>query len=164
MSKRDGFWEAIPDKGDGQISWPEDPGQRASLVQPVFGAKVIGAMDAIVESSIEIAKGKLPEPGSHDYEKRAAFREVFSRMTDEQREAVQRLVRETASGTLYWILVKLNNFPSGTVRLCVDPWGPDGEPLPECHVNEHQELHHLYFDWIERFSDHATLPPTGARG
>ena len=158
MGKRDGFWDSVPDAGNGEITWPEDPASRASLVQAVFGAKVVGAMDAIVEGSLEIASGKRPQPGSHDYEKEAAFRDVFLKMTDQQREAVQRLVRDTASGTLYWILVKLNNFPSGTVRLAVEPWGPNGGPLPVCQVNEHEELHQLYLDWIERFSDHIALP------
>jgi hypothetical protein len=100
MGKRDGFWDSVPDVGDGQIAWPQDPSGRASLVQDVFAARVVGAMDAIVETSLEIASGKRPEPGSHEYEKQAAFRNVFLGMTDQQREAVRKLVCDTASGTL----------------------------------------------------------------
>lgn len=76
-------------------------------------------------------------------------------MTTTQREAVRKLIREACRGTLYWVLVKLN--PGGEVEIKVNPWSPAGQDLPPCLISD-RELHHLFLDWADRFSDHVDQP------
>ena len=156
MGKRDVFWEHLPQDDEGQICWPEDADQRLTLVRAAFGAKVIGALEAVLDARLEVADGRAPAPGSNDYEREAARRAVFAGMSDEQRVEVRRLVKDACFGTLYWILVKLEHFPFGEVDFKVEPCTPDGKALAPVGIEE-TELHHLYFDWVERFSDHGDL-------
>jgi hypothetical protein len=154
MGKRDLFWDGVPSDADGQIQWPEDPHQREDLVRAAFGAKVIGALEAVLEERLQVARGERPAPGSHDYERDAARRMVFAAMTELQKVEVARLVKSACFGTLYWILVKLEHFPLGDVDFVVEPYTVEGRPFPKLGI-EQTELHHLYFEWVERFSDHG---------
>ena len=64
---------------------------------------------------------------------------------------------EAAGGQLYWMLVKLRNFPSGYVELTVIPQSDDETELGRCDMDigtDAVELHHRYFDWVKKFSDH----------
>ena len=153
MGKRDLFWDSVPTNDEGHLLWPADPDARTHMAGQVLGARLVGALDSILDDEVAAAEGRLPAPGSHNYEAEAKFRSVFATLSPQQREAVVRLVKRASSGTLYWALVKLDNFIGGNLDIVVHPWGPDGEPMASCVVNQ-DELHHMYFDWIEQFSDH----------
>ena len=51
----------------------------------------------------------------------------------------------------------LDSNDSGTSMASVDftvqPFAPDGKEFPVVGI-EQTELHHLYYDWIERYADH----------
>jgi hypothetical protein len=150
MGKRDEFWEQVPEGRDGQIRWPEDPDERAALVRGVFGAKVIGALESVLADQLAVVDGVPPEP-SPDYQKEVARRRLFETMSDEQRMEIRRLLRKASFGALYWILVKLEHFPAGDVNFVVEP-GTGIVAYPQVGI-EQGELHHSYFEWIERFSE-----------
>lgn len=154
MGKRDSFWENLPYDDDGQVRWPESADARESLVRSAFGARVIGALEAVLDEHLKTASGQRPEAGSPHYERENARREVFAQMSDSQRREVARLVNSACFGTLYWILVKLEHFPLGEVDFKVEPYRADGTEFPQVGIEE-AELHHLYFDWVDRFSDHG---------
>ena len=154
VSKRESFWDEIPHDADGNIVWPDVAALREKMIRAAFGAKVIGALEAIVEEQWEKADGVPPKPGHDDYTAEANRRQIFAGMTGPQREQVRKLVKDACFGTLYWILVKLEQFPQGDVQIAVEPFHADGKTYPPVAIEE-TELHHLYFDWIERFSDHA---------
>ena len=154
MGKRDKFWSNIPEQEDGQILWPDDPSERAALVRSAFGAEVIGALEAILAEQLQIADGVPPEPGQDNYQNEASRRSVLAAMTEEQRREVRRLLRDACFGTLYWILVKLEHFPSGDVDFTVEPFGPDEKVYERIGIEE-TELHHLYHEWLDRFADLA---------
>ena len=154
MGKRDVFWDHVPTDEDGQIQWPEDAIERERLVRAVFGAKVIGALEAMLGEQLEIASGQPPAPGSTNYEEEALRRKVFAGMSDAQQAAVRRLARDACFGTLYWVLVKLEHFPQGNVDFTVEPFSPQGAAYPSVAIEE-TELHHLYYQWVEQFSDHG---------
>jgi hypothetical protein len=155
MGKRDNFWDQVPQDEEGQILWPEAAEDRVALVRDVFGAKVIGALEAILDQQLEIVRGVPPTPGQDNYLAEAARRAVFAKMSDVQQAEVCRVVKSACFGTLYWILVKLEHFPCGDVDFTVEPFTPEGKTWPPVGI-ETMELHHLYFDWIERFSDHGS--------
>lgn len=152
MGKRDRFWENLPFNGEDQILWPEDPEERNNLIRDVFGAKVIGAVEFILQKNLEIAAGKPPIPGENNYKKEEARRRVFAEMTDAHRSEISTLLRETCFSSLYWMLVKLKGFPGGDVDFTVTPYNAEGETLPKVGLKE-TELYFLYFDWIKKFSD-----------
>jgi hypothetical protein len=154
MGKRDTFWDQVPTDDEDQIRWPDDADERLTLVRDVFGARVIGALESALEEDLEVADGRSPTPGSPNYEQEAARRQVFAGMSDEQRAEVRRLLKSACFGALYWVLVKLEHFPQGNVDFTVEPYAPGGKAFPTVGIEE-TELHHLYFDWMERFSDHG---------
>jgi|GEM_PF-3333211 len=153
MGKRDNFWSQVPEDEDGQILWPQESAERVALVRDAFGAKVIGALEAILDEKLAIADGTPPEPGQGDYQSESARRAVFAKMSEAQRAEVRRLVKSSCFGTLYWILVKLQNFPSAHIDFVAEPFASEVS-FPPVGIKE-TELHHLYFEWIERFSDHG---------
>jgi len=60
MSKRTAFWDQMPHNEEGSIEWPEDAEVREKLVRDAFGAKVIEALEAILEEQWEISDGRPP--------------------------------------------------------------------------------------------------------
>ena len=153
MSKRDAFWDSVPTDDEGNILWPDDTGEREELARAMFGAKVIGALESVLEDHLETVGGRPPKAGAPDYEEEAPRREVFASLSPVQRAEVERLLRRACFGTLYWILVKLEHFPMGDVDFTVKPFFEDGRECPPVGI-EKMELHHLYFDWRKQFADH----------
>src|SRR5262245_38618475 len=102
MGKRDAFWSQVPRDTEDHVQWPEDGSQREHLVRALFGATVVGALEAVLEDSLEVARGAKPVPGSNDYEREAARREVFAAMSDSQKAEVARLLRVACFRSLYW--------------------------------------------------------------
>ena len=154
MGKRDDFWETLSYDEEDAIRWPEEPLPRATLVRDVFGATVIGALESVLEDGLAAAAGQPPQPGASDYEVEAERRRVMASLSEEQRAEVCRLLKESCFGTLYWILVKLEHFPQGSVDFTVEPFSSQGVAFPAVGIKA-LELHHPYFDWVERFSDHG---------
>jgi hypothetical protein len=161
MGKRDLFWDQVPTDADGHIQWPDDSEARAALVRDVFGAKVIGALEAVLSDQLEVVEGKPPSSPSSDYQIQAARRRLFAAMTEEQRTEIRHLLKEVSFGALYWILVKLEHFPSGDVDIVVEPQ-KGMVSFPPVGI-EQTELHHAYFDWVERFSDLGDKEPVAAQ-
>ena len=154
MGKRDDFWETLSYDEEGSIRWPEEPQARASAVRDVFGATVIGALESVLEDGLAAAAGQPPQPGAHDYEVEAERRKLMASLSAEQRAEVSRLLKASCFGTLYWILVKLEHFPQGSVDFTIEPFTKQGVAFPGVGIKA-TELHHPYLDWVERFSDHG---------
>ncbi len=154
MSKRGDFWEQLQQDENGDVLWPEDSEARAALAKDILGARVVGAVEGVLEEELEVADGKPPRPGRDDYQEEAARRELFASMSDAQRAAVRGLLKRACFGTLYWILVKLKNYPGASVDITMYPWLPGGGSLPSIGLNE-TELYFWYFDWVKKFTDHG---------
>lgn len=147
LSKRDKFWSDLPIHTDGGVAWPEDQDERRQLATDVVGARIIGAIEAVLENRLRVVAGE-----KDDVEENAARGEVFASMTDDQRAAVEGLLRSVCFNSLYWMLVKLKDCPDLCIDISAQPYS-EGKPLAPLGLNE-TELHFLYFDWIEKFSDH----------
>ena len=152
MSKRDEFWQLVPRGADGHIQWPDDVSERTQLVRSAFGAKVIGAIEAVVKEHFDIVNGVPPD--SVQTPPDAARRAAFACMSDAQRARICDELRLACFGTLYWILVKLEHFPYADVNFTATPFTPDGMAFPVIGIEE-TELHHLYFEWVEEFSEYG---------
>lgn len=155
MSKRDRLYSELS-APDG-VPWPADDRARAEAVRDLFGAQVIGAMDSVLSDSSVLVAGRLTEAGQHSIpgeelrDRQERLVAQFRTLTDAQRAAVNELLRYTCSGFLYWLLVKIDQFPGAAVEISARLHRQDAD-LGVVVINN-EELRYLYFDWIDKFSD-----------
>lgn len=149
MNKRDEFWSNLPTDVSNCVAWPDDEDARRELATEIVGARIIGAIEAVLENRLSVVAGD-----EDDDEEADARGEVFKSMTDEQRSAVRGLLRSVCFNSLYWMLVKLKDCPDLEIDISAKPYS-GGNPLSSLGLNE-TELHFLYFDWIEKFSEHRS--------
>ncbi|MGN6371147.1 MAG: hypothetical protein ACTHN5_23065 [Phycisphaerae bacterium] len=111
MSKTGDFWNAHTDT-DGQIIWPEDQAKRDVLARQLFGACFIDSLDYwLARADDLIDNPDAPQEQWRRSNEEIALRATFAAMTEEQRAAVRRIVRQTAQGTLFSSLVNIDQNP-----------------------------------------------------
>lgn len=148
MGKRDTFWSALPRDKSGDVDWPDDNDARLTLAADVVGARIVGAVESALETRLKVVAGE-----ADDADEAEARGDVFSEMSGEQKAAVEGLLRSACFGSLYWMLVKLRECPGLEVDISLEPWQND-RPLKRLRLTEEAELHHWYFEWMEKFSEH----------
>ncbi len=139
MSKRDAFYEELFD-GD-TVPLSEDPEVNAENGRRLLGAALVGSMDNAIETALSTVDGDL------DGE--------FASMTDEQRDAVRHLIRETAGLMLFSACSRLDQFPGFDLAIHLRTLPTDDPNMTDFVIasGDHDELHHAYHDWIRDFSD-----------
>lgn len=143
MSKRDQIYTEFSDNG-----YPDDPEEKEEFAARLFGARMVGAMDSVLDDKMAI----LFE-GKGD----ARHKELISQLETmdlPQKKAVAQLVKDSCADFFYWMLVKIRNFPDYVEVNVMQHDEETGTLNKICDVGEETELHHRYFDWIEEFSDH----------
>jgi hypothetical protein len=145
---------------DGQIAWPDDPKARHDLACDLLGARVVGAVDVVVQDAQALVDGRgtrNPPPDEAAYERRLIA--AFAALSQEQRAAIKELLSKTCGGALYWMLVKLTHFhaPAAYVELRITTLDEASGTLREVASLADEDLFSYYFDWVEKFSD--TLEP-----
>ena len=140
MSKRDDFYDELFD-GD-TVPLSDDADTNVLNGRRLLGAALVGRMDNAIETALSTING--------DSE--------FASMTDEQRDAVRDLIRETASLMLFSTCSRLDQFPGFDLAISLRTLPTDAPSMVEFTIasGDHDELHHDYYDWIEEFSDHVT--------
>ena len=81
--------------GKNGITWPRDKTERLVQAAELFGATVMGAMDTV----------------------------ITNRKTDN--EDINKLVRDACARTLYWMFVKLDQFPGANVKIELESFEDD---------------------------------------
>nr|WP_086940394.1 hypothetical protein [Thaumasiovibrio occultus] len=109
--------------GDQGVIWPETPQAQQAQLEALFGATTMGVLDTVVSR----------------------------RFTDDEQH--NRLVKEVAASTLYWLFCKLDQFPGAHLTLAAESLD---EPAHSLGVVNDEELRLLFFDWLEQFSDTVT--------
>jgi len=94
-----------------------------------------------------------PTPGSDDYQAKLRDAQVLAGLTNDQREAVARLVRETAYFSLYWPLVKIRNLPGTTVSLLTTRHQSDASFPETFDLTQTLAPHQLLLGWIDEFGE-----------
>src|SRR5687768_15098793 len=117
MSKRDLFWESIRAGDDETVAWPAEFEGRCQLASKIVGATVVGAAEHVLCEALDRLGGLPPEPGSDEYEAKLQDANVLATLSNEQREVMARLLRETAYFSLYWPMVKIRTVPGLILRL-----------------------------------------------
>ena len=139
MGKRDQIYSELPDTA--QTVGKPDP----EFIRRLFGARIVGALDSTLDDKFEILDGS----GDEKYRDLA---EILATLSDEQRAAVQTLLKDTGKDFLYWMLVKIRNFAYPVDISFLNPESDESDKI--CSLEDDIEIHHQYFDWIEEFSDH----------
>ena len=153
MTKRDAFWASVATDGD-SIRWPTEKAGRTELACRVVGAQIVGAAEHCLAEALSRADGAPPAAGAADYTEKLADAEVLASLSPAQRDAVKRLLRESAYFALYWPLVKVGNLPGAVLDLVVTPVVQDGEDeLEPCTLTEMFGAHVLFGNWVEEFAD-----------
>ena len=140
MSKRDDFYRKLFD-GD-SVPLSNDTEVNTENGRRLLGAALVGRMDNAIETALATVEG--------DGE--------FASMTDEQRDAVRSLIRETAGLMLFSTCSRLDQFPGFDLAISLRTMPTDAPDMTEFVIasGDHDELHHAYHDWIQDFSDQIT--------
>lgn len=141
MSKRDRIYEEFSENG-----YPDDPEKKKVFAARLLGARLVGALDSVIEEKIKQINGEASESENQ-------FVQDLKDIDPNQRKAVEALLIDTVKTSFYWMLVKMNNFP-GYLELNVLEYDQNDDLKVICDVGEDIELHHRYFDWVEEFSDY----------
>lgn len=108
------------------IFWPEDSDSRQLQSEELFGATVMGVLDTIVKN----------------------------RLTND--DSRNKLIKETAASTLYWLFTKLDQFPGASLKVILEEHeSKDGAPSYIGQPND-DELRLKFFDWLERYSEYVS--------
>jgi hypothetical protein len=154
MGKRDAFWHSLPSDQDGQIDCPSDVGAFEAAIRGVMGASIVEAMDAAIGNELRLISSENPKRDAVHYERDRVLSALLRAMDDRRRDAIRSVVRRACSMTLCSLVLNLEQFPNGQVDIHVTAWGPDDSVRGSCTLRDKfMELHQLYFDWLERFSD-----------
>ena len=120
--KRDAFWRELQVSGDEDVAWPETQAERERVARDIFGAVVVGAVEAVLEERLAVVNGRPPRAGRDDYEAEVARRATFDGLSEAQRTEVERELKRACFGSLYWILVQLDHYPSADADFTVTPY------------------------------------------
>jgi hypothetical protein len=150
MESADEFFDSLAYDVEDQVIWPLEPGEQLRVADGLFGSTVIQAVDSVADQMLAHVDGRWPKPGSMNYEQDAKVAELFKAMSSEQRQAVGRLLAETARLVGSSIFLGLEHFGPGRVEMSVRPIsrGELGAAVPL----EPGEWQQAYLRWEGRFS------------
>lgn len=149
------FWKANLNE-DNQIVWPENEMDRKQLATLLFGTAFIESLDSWINLASDHVNQSNPEKPfvrrNEVYRRNKAYREIFSQLTDQQKDMVMKLIRDVASGVLFSTLVHFDQFYQAEVEITV----VDSKSKERVIIApEGDDLHDQYFDWIKRFSQYG---------
>jgi hypothetical protein len=146
------FWKANLNE-DNQIAWPENEKERKQLACLLFGTAFIESLDYYIDLASDFVHHPNPAKPfvrkNAAYRRDKAYREIFSELTDAQKEMVMKLIRDVASGVLFSTLVRFDRFHNAEIDITViDRKSNERVAI----APEVVELHEQFFDWVQRFS------------
>lgn len=139
MSKRDNIYE----KALTYYEMDNFPVDDKKFIIKLFGARLVGAMDAHLENAFEILEGK----DNINYK----LKTKLSTLGDAQKVAVKELLKENLQGFFYSMMLKLRDFTYPVEINFLDP----NSDKKLAGLEDEQEFHFHYHDWIEEFSDYV---------
>ncbi|WP_109832273.1 hypothetical protein [Reichenbachiella versicolor] len=139
MSKRDSIYDQASEYLENGSLPTDDP----EFITRFFGAKLVGAMDSNLENAFKTLDGE--DNVNHD------LKTQLSTLDHDQKAAVKELLEENAKGFFYSMMLKLRDFNYPVEVNFLDP--DSNKKL--CGLEDEQEFHFHYHDWIEEFSDYV---------
>lgn len=140
MSKRDNIYTEFAENG-----YPENPEKKREFATRLFGAKVVGAMESVLEDKMKIVDGLGGKSENYNF---------LSKLDQKDKNELKSLLAKLTGDSLYWLLVKMASFPD-EIEINLMEYNEDESGLTKiCEVQEAMELKFSYFDWVEEFSDY----------
>lgn len=146
---------------DGNIRWPGVERDRLELCRELFGLALVDQIDRRYETAADVvvnpASAKQWPRQNEAYHRDRAARAAFATMSDEQRDATLRLVREGVLGTVFDLLVTVDQWPAtGAAEVALVDQTVNGQPSRIPVTPEGEGLHDLLWWWVadhSRFAD-----------
>lgn len=145
---------------DNEITWPQDGQERVRLARALYGKQLIGTFDYWFSHALDLienAEPAKPFPRKNEaYKKDAYFRNRLSTLSAEQKQVVRHLIRTTAYGVLFGVLVDIDQSDYGEFTLALKPGAVAGNGQTiQLAPDEENDLHDELRDWILSFSRYA---------
>ena len=124
------------------------------MARALLGSALTHTLDywiAIAIDKIENPQPAKPYIRDNDLSRRDRyFRDAFSKLDTNAKEAVQKLICDTLSGLLFSVLVDFDQFDFGKLSISLLPKTDNPTPIEVTVPTE--ELHDEFNDWITSFS------------
>jgi hypothetical protein len=138
----------------GAIEIPNDDHEKRKLARALLGSSIVHELDYWLGIAQDYVENKEPkEPFLRDNElsrKDKAFREAFSKLDNETKAIVIKLVSSTATGIIFSLLTMFDQFDFGELTLSLKPKSTDSTEIQISSDSE--ELHDELSEWIYSFS------------
>ncbi|MCA1595260.1 MAG: hypothetical protein LC772_02380 [Chloroflexi bacterium] len=156
------------------LDWPADAAARQAIAQEIFGAILIADHDYWLKTAHNLIVGLQPEQiGFIDTE---ALTAVLGTLPERDRVNLFDALQATVNGVIFGLLNNLDGTSGSALRgahrdrlillyniYTADDFGEGREDNPvesiRINVPEVRELHELWLEWLERFSDYTEPPP-----
>ena len=138
----------------GRLNVPEHPTAQITMARALFGSALTHTLDYWIANALD--KIEKPQPAKpyvrdNDLSRRDRyFRDAFSKLDTDSKEAVQKLICDTLSGLLFSVLVDFDQFDFGELSISLLP--KTDNPTPIEFTLPTEELHDEFNDWITSFS------------
>lgn len=139
------------------VLWPDDPKERALLARALFGRELMYKFDYWIKHAIDLLVN--PEPSTpfprrnKVYLEEKNYRENLRTLNADQKQAVRNLIRKTANGILFGILVTLDQSCFGKFDLTLTPSQTIENSSISLFADLPEGLHDELNDWIISFSE-----------
>lgn len=143
----------------GHVQVPEDINDRNELGKALFGASLIHALDFWLNDANDLIENPQPaEPylrKNEAYRIDKSFRETLSTLSEEQKNIIKKLIQRTATGLLFNILVDLDQFDYGQIKMQIKPKQLDNSETELNVLPTKFQIHDELNEWIFYLSKYS---------
>ena len=152
------------------VRWPDDDAAKIDTAQTLLGLHSVANADYWYEYARDVVVNPQPaspyvRPWNEAAKKDRAYREAFSTLTEDQREAVLKLLRNVVDGATFSSLVKLDQFPHADIVVQMVQRG-DELPYTVQVVPGPRGfgIHERWSEWVRQFSSRSASGGTPGAG
>ena len=140
------------------VRWPSGDAAKTDVAQMLLGLSCVGNCDYWYEFARDFVVNPQPkEPyvraWSEVAKKDRAYRDDFSTLNDQQREAVLRLLHQVIYGATFSTLSMLDQFPHANVVIQFVNREDDAAVYAVQVLPGEFNLHERWHQWVQEFSD-----------
>ena len=138
----------------GNIVIPENEDDKIKLARALLGLSIISNLDYWLDHAKDYLDNDQPkEPFIRDNElsrKDKTFRDTFSKLDNETKTVVLKLISSTVTGVLFGMLTSFDQFDFGELILSLKPKAVDKTEIKIS--SDLEDLHDELSEWIYTFS------------
>jgi hypothetical protein len=140
------------------VRWPSGDAAKTDLAQTLLGLGCVDNCDYWYEFARDLVVNPQPKDpyvrtSSEVAKKDRAYRDAFSTLDDQQREAVLRLLHQVIYGAAFSMLSMLDQFPHANVAIQLLSREDDDAVYSVQVLPGEFNLHERWHQWVQDFSD-----------